>query len=138
MFGSFLPSLRSSSNQSVLRSREPTLLCNHVESLRDGPGRCSKPENKKAPPLSSSSGWKKAGLVWHNRLFGLDLTGLEERNPHANSDFTDGDWLSVLVRWRVSGKDKRPRVTARKRIASTETAGSLNLLGFGISFLYSI
>src|SRR6267142_6177702 len=30
MFGSFLPSLWSSSNQSVLRSREPTLLCNQV------------------------------------------------------------------------------------------------------------
>ena len=30
MFGSFLPSLWSSSNQSVLRSRERTLLCNHV------------------------------------------------------------------------------------------------------------
>src|SRR6266436_7198748 len=33
LFGSFLPSLWSSSNQSVLRSREPTLLCNHVEWL---------------------------------------------------------------------------------------------------------
>src|SRR6267154_1611138 len=32
MFGSFLPSLWSSSNQSVLRSREPTLLCNQVAS----------------------------------------------------------------------------------------------------------
>src|SRR5712675_571851 len=31
MFGSFLPSLWSSSNQSVLRSREPTLLCNQVK-----------------------------------------------------------------------------------------------------------
>src|SRR5260370_42641812 len=31
MFGSFLPSLWSSSNQSLLGSREPTLLCNHVE-----------------------------------------------------------------------------------------------------------
>src|SRR6267378_1188489 len=30
MFGSFLPSLWSSSNQSLLRSREPTLLCNQV------------------------------------------------------------------------------------------------------------
>src|SRR5260221_7559576 len=30
LFGSFLPSLWSSSNQSVHRSREPTLLCNHV------------------------------------------------------------------------------------------------------------
>src|SRR5882762_81771 len=30
MFGSFLPSLWSSSNQSVLRSREPTPLCNQV------------------------------------------------------------------------------------------------------------
>src|SRR5712692_7615225 len=30
MFGSFLPSLWSSSNQSLLGSREPTLLCNQV------------------------------------------------------------------------------------------------------------
>src|SRR6266849_6288240 len=35
MFGSFLPSLWSSSNQSVLRSREPTLLCNHVPRASD-------------------------------------------------------------------------------------------------------
>jgi hypothetical protein len=33
LFGSFLPSLWSSSNHSLLGSREPTLLCNHVESL---------------------------------------------------------------------------------------------------------
>src|SRR5258705_10313085 len=32
LFGSFLPSLWSSSNQSLLGSKEPTLLCNHVES----------------------------------------------------------------------------------------------------------
>src|SRR5216683_62959 len=32
MFGSFLPSLWSSSNQSLLGSREPTLLCNQVDS----------------------------------------------------------------------------------------------------------
>jgi hypothetical protein len=31
MFGSFLPSLWSSSKQSLLGSREPTLLCNQVE-----------------------------------------------------------------------------------------------------------
>src|ERR1700686_660387 len=30
MFGSFLPSLWSSSNQSLLGSREPTLLCNQA------------------------------------------------------------------------------------------------------------
>jgi hypothetical protein len=30
MFGSFLPSLRSSINHSLLGSEEPTLLCNHV------------------------------------------------------------------------------------------------------------
>jgi hypothetical protein len=30
MFGSFLPNLWSSCNQSVLGSREPTLLCNQV------------------------------------------------------------------------------------------------------------
>src|SRR5260221_9284240 len=33
LFGSFLPSLWSSNNQSLLGSREPTSLCNHVESL---------------------------------------------------------------------------------------------------------
>src|SRR5260370_1723383 len=31
MFGSFLPNLWSSTNQSLLASREPTLLCNHLE-----------------------------------------------------------------------------------------------------------
>src|SRR5258707_8974867 len=30
LFGSFLPSLWSSNNQSLLESREPTLLCNQV------------------------------------------------------------------------------------------------------------
>src|SRR5260221_10913550 len=32
LFGSFLPSLWSSSNHSLLGSREPTLLCNQVKS----------------------------------------------------------------------------------------------------------
>jgi len=31
MFGSFLPSLWSSTNHSLLGSKEPTLLCNQVE-----------------------------------------------------------------------------------------------------------
>src|SRR5260370_25365877 len=31
MFGSFLPSLRSSSNQQSTRGKEPTLLCNQME-----------------------------------------------------------------------------------------------------------
>jgi hypothetical protein len=30
MFGSFLPSLRSSTNHSLLGPKEPTLLCNHL------------------------------------------------------------------------------------------------------------
>jgi len=31
MFGSFLPNLWSSTNQSLLGSKEPTLLCNHLD-----------------------------------------------------------------------------------------------------------
>jgi hypothetical protein len=33
MFGSFLPSPWSSTNHSVLGSKEPTLLCNHLNPL---------------------------------------------------------------------------------------------------------
>src|SRR5258708_25140203 len=59
MFGSFLPSLWSSSNHSLLGLREPTLLCNHV------PSRCDVANQEVCSRLSGDC---RVTYLWAARL----------------------------------------------------------------------
>jgi|SRR5580692_6608176 hypothetical protein len=104
MFGSFLPSLWSSTNHSLLASKEPTLLCNHR--------RCG---IRMRPWLGSRT---NAATLWTNRRFGFRSGGRSQGAPrrcqhlreHPSAPSGDGVWSQRASRtdgrvWRLLTRD---------------------------------